>query len=295
MTAGHPRLAGLAAAALVAAAGLVGLSGGPASAALCSGHGVNVVVDYHGLGGGVLKGCDTSGAGKTANKVFPAAGYPLTYVRGSGFVCRVNGKPASDPCQTTSPANAYWGLYWSDGKSGTWTYATSGVGGVSVPDGGFVAFSWQNGGADDPPGTSPVGVKPSPKPTPTPKPQPTTKPAKPTKATKKATTSAAATKASAPSSSASASANASAPASAKASASALPTASPSSASASVLPPTASDSASPDAATPTATQLASSEPDTGGLPPWVPGAVVVALGAATGGVLWWRRGGRRSGV
>ncbi len=291
MTSGHPRLAGLAVAALVAAAGLVGLSGGPASAALCSGHGVNVVVDYHALGGGVLKGCDTSGAGKTANKVFPAAGYKLDYAqRQAGFVCRVNGKPASDPCVNTSPANAYWGLYWSDGKSGTWTYATSGVGSVSVPDGGFVALSWQNGGPNDPPGTSPVGVKPSPKPTP--KPHPTTKPAKPTK---KATATATATKAAAPSSSVAASAKTKASASATASASASSTASPSSASAGVLPPTASDSASPDAATPTATQLASSEPDTGGLPLWVPGAVVVALGAATGGVLWWRRSGRRSGA
>ncbi|MBV9831785.1 MAG: hypothetical protein JOZ82_09310, partial [Marmoricola sp.] len=260
-------IARLAVATLVAAAGLVGLSGGPASAATCSGHGVNVVVDYHGLGGGVQKACDPSGAGKTANKVFPAAGFSLTYAqRQPGFVCRVNGRPSNDPCVNTSPSNAYWGLYWSDGKSGTWHYASQGVGGVSVPDGGFVAFSWQNGGANDPPGASPVAAKPTPTstPRPTPKPKPTTKPTSKPKPTTKATATTT-TKASSASPSATVRASTSPSAKARTSASASPTASASASSpASVAPPTASDSASPDAAAPTTTQLAASHPDTGGL-------------------------------
>ena len=61
-----------------------------------------------------------------------------------------------------SPTNAYWGLYWSNGKSGKWTYSSSGVGGTSVPNGGFLAFSWQNGGSADPPGAAPVNSKPAP-------------------------------------------------------------------------------------------------------------------------------------
>ena len=90
MTSVRSRLAGLVAAALVAAAGLVGLSSGPAAAALCSGSGVNVVVDFNGLGGGVQKGCDPGGAGRSGDKVFPAAGFGLTYAqREPGFVCRV--------------------------------------------------------------------------------------------------------------------------------------------------------------------------------------------------------------
>ena len=94
MTSVRSRLAALVAVALVAAAGLVGLSSGPAAAALCSGSGVNVVVDFNGLGGGVQKGCDPGGAGRSGDKVFPAAGFGLTYAqREPGFVCRVRNAP----------------------------------------------------------------------------------------------------------------------------------------------------------------------------------------------------------
>ena len=41
---------------------------------------------------------------------------PPTYDAASaGYVCRVSGKPADDPCVNTPPADAYWGLFWSDG------------------------------------------------------------------------------------------------------------------------------------------------------------------------------------
>jgi hypothetical protein len=164
---------------LTAPAGLLGLAAAPASAALCSGKGVNVVVDYNGLGGGVQRGCDPGGANEPGDRVFPDAGFALSYAqRQPGFVCRVKGAPSSDPCVNASPANAYWGLYWSDGKSGRWTYSSSGVGGIKVPEGGFLAFSWQNGGEADPPGAAPVNNQPAPtrpptKPTPPPSEAPT--------------------------------------------------------------------------------------------------------------------------
>ena len=164
----RPRLAGLVAVALAAAAGLVGLASAPASAALCSGNGVNVVVDFNGLGGGVQKGCAPNGANRTGDYVFPAAGFALTYARNQpGFVCRVKGTPSNDPCLNTSPANAYWGLYWSDGKSGTWKYSSTGVGSVKVASGGFLSFSWQNGGANDAPSATPRNAKPAPTEAPT--------------------------------------------------------------------------------------------------------------------------------
>ena len=99
---------------------------------------------------------------------FPAAGFALTYARNQpGFVCRVKGTPSNDPCLNTSPANAYWGLYWSDGKSGTWKYSSTGVGSVKVASGGFLAFSWQNGGANDAPSATPRNAKPAPTEAPT--------------------------------------------------------------------------------------------------------------------------------
>jgi hypothetical protein len=294
------RLAGSVAAVLTAAAGLVGLSSAPAAAAFCSGNGVNVVVDFNGLGGGVRRSCDPNGAGRTADKVFPAAGFNLTYAqRQPGFVCRVNGTPGSDPCQNASPSDAYWGLFWSDGKSGKWSYSSTGVGGLKVPNGGFVAFSWQGSEAKDPPSASPSNQQstPSPKPTPT---KSTPKnggggtgdgsgggtsggtggtqqgSSEPTRSAGTNTSPAAtptATRSRRPRPSASGSA------SPKPSASPSPTASA----------TDSDEVTPEATT---TQRVDggfrSDDQDGGLPTWIPVVVIIGLAAAAGGALRLRR-------
>jgi len=306
MTSVHTRLAGLVAAALVAAAGLVGLSSGPAAAALCSGSGVNVVVDFKGLGGGVQKGCAPNGAGKSGNQVFPAAGFGLDYVTNSGFVCRVKARPAGNVCSRTPPASAYWGLYWSNGKSGKWTYSSSGVGGTSVPNGGFIAFSWQNGGSPEAPGAAPVNRKPAPA-TKSP-----TKPATKAPVTNKGTkqsgsgsssanapeqatpdqpskTQAAAgaspqekkAKAAKAKTAKKAKVKAKAKASAKASASA-------SASASAAAAPSDDASSDLSSAEKANSAFAPEEEQDGLPTWVPILVVLALAGAAGGTAWWRR-------
>jgi hypothetical protein len=156
----------LAAAALVAAAAGLGVPA-PAQAASCAtAHGVSVVVDFHQLGGGVETACDVNGGGRTAARQFTDVGHELTYVQQQpGFVCRVDGKPADDPCVRTPPSDAYWSLWWSDGKSGTWTYSSEGVGSLTVPEGGYVALSWQGGSDKAPPRASP-----SPHPTASPSP-----------------------------------------------------------------------------------------------------------------------------
>jgi hypothetical protein len=141
----------------VAAAGLA--VPGPAQAATCSpGSGVTVVVDYHQLGGGHPTSCDAGGAGETADDQFGDAGFTLVYVQQQpGFVCRVDGKPTADqdPCVRTPPSNAYWSLWWSDGTSGKWTYASTAVTSLKVPDGGSVALSWQQGSGRATPGVAP--------------------------------------------------------------------------------------------------------------------------------------------
>ena len=159
----------VAALALVAS-GLVLQSQIPAAAAGCSGSsGVTVVVDYHQLGGGLQQACDADGGGKVASTVFPDSGFPLTYVqRQPGFVCRVAGAPSSDPCVNTPPASAYWSLWWSDGKSGTWSYASTGVGSLTVPDGGYIAFSWQGQDGKAAPGVAPTPRAASSSPSPSP-------------------------------------------------------------------------------------------------------------------------------
>jgi hypothetical protein len=149
------RLVRLAAAALaVAAAGVVVPS--PAQASTCdTASGVSVVVDFHQLGGGVQTFCDTGGAGESAAQQFADAGHTLTYVQGEPFVCQVDSKPDTQ-CARTPPSNAYWSLWWSDGKSGEWKYASTGVTSLEVPDGGYVAFSWQGQSSQAKPRVTPT-------------------------------------------------------------------------------------------------------------------------------------------
>ncbi len=148
----------LAAAAGLAAATGVALPASPAHSAPCSGeNGVSVVVDFNSLGGGVQQVCVAGGGGDAASSLFPAAGYPLNYAsRQPGFVCRVSGKPTTDPCVNTAPAGAFWGLWWSDGDASSWTYSSLGAGALNVPDGGMVAFSYDDVSGTAPPSASPT-------------------------------------------------------------------------------------------------------------------------------------------
>lgn len=296
------RLASLVAATLVAAAGLVGLTSTPASAALCSGSGVNVVVDFGALGGGVQKGCDRGGAGKTGQQVFPAAGFGLSYDLQPGYVCRVSNKPKSG--QTCQATDAYWGLFWSDGKSGKWNYATSGVGGQRASEGGFLAFAWQGSATKRQPATSPKNTTSTPTKTPvptptrtptkkptktkTPKPAKTTKPNKTTattaptqQATPRAVAPVAPTRTPTPTPTPSTKRNPTATATASESTSAGTTPGPSSsAEAAAAVPEAADAQN-------ASSALSPADEQSGLPPWIPVTVVLVLAVAALGGLWWR--------
>ena len=180
----------LLAATLVVAAG----SALPAQAAggCAPGTGVTVVVDFGSLGGGIQQGCVPNGAGRKGSEVVPEAGFALKYVVNSGFVCRIDDKPATDPCQRTPPVTAYWGLFSADGTGG-WSYATVGLAALEVPEGGSIGFRWQDSAATKEPGVAPnqnpepeatqptpIATKqPTKKPTPKPTPQPTVKPSVP--------------------------------------------------------------------------------------------------------------------
>lgn len=128
--------------------------------------GVSVVVDFAGLGGGVSKVCDTSGS-TDAQRLFEAH-HQMTYTqRYPGVVCTIDGKGDS-ACVNMPPADAYWGLWWSDGTDGQWHYSTEGVGSLSVPQGGSVAFAWQDSSSQTRPSVppaKPAASSPSPSPT----------------------------------------------------------------------------------------------------------------------------------
>lgn len=175
----------MAATLLVAAPGSLALMPAAHAAGCFGSGGVTVVVDFQQLGGGAQTGCDPAGGGRVAAVSFPEAGFPLTDVQQTpGFTCRVSGKPATDPCVRTPPATAYWSLWWSDGRSGTWSYATVGVGSLKVPEGGYVAFSWQGQAGRALPGISPTprrSAEPAPTSSPTPDKTPDESPEKPPK------------------------------------------------------------------------------------------------------------------
>jgi hypothetical protein len=135
----------------------------PSQAATCdSASGVTVVVDFHQLGGGVQTFCDAKGAGENGAKQFANAHHDLTWVhQEQGFVCQVDGLPADQPCLTTPPATDYWSVWWSDGKSGVWKYSSLGVTSLKVPEGGYVALSWQHGRGQAPPGVKATAHTPS--------------------------------------------------------------------------------------------------------------------------------------
>jgi hypothetical protein len=300
---------------MVAATG--GVIGGvatapPAAAAACSGAtGVTVVVDHGSLGGGIDQVCSPSGGGKTASSIFVGAGFSLTYVQQQpGFVCRINGQPASDACVRTPPSDAYWGLWWSDGKSGSWTYASVGAGSLNVPDGGYVGFAWQNGGQTAP-GVPATAHASAPTPTPTQAPsqaptsggggghhgsptaKPSTKPsAKPsTKPSTKPTTTPSATPTQAPSLS-----EDTASADTNGSAEATPTLPPSDSATVLATPTEGTTAATasSGATPVSVTADPGDPGTGGsLPVWVVPAVLVLLVGAGVAVLLVRRRHRPS--
>lgn len=163
------RLTSLFAALLLGSAAGVVFATGPATAAACAkGVGVTVVV-------GSSVACDANGGGAANN--FGDTGHKLTYVqRQPGFVCQVDGTPTNSNCVNTPAADSYWGLFWSDGTSGTWKYASQGVGSLKVPAGGWVAFVFQNSETKKYPSMKPLAAT-APKPKPTkPKPKPTSKP-----------------------------------------------------------------------------------------------------------------------
>jgi len=126
------------------------------------GHGVTVVLEPGSLGGRTEVSCDASGGGRTAARIFADVGHELRPVSSSpDFVCRVDDRPADASCAQVPPADAYWSLWWSDGST-PWTYASLAAGGLTVPDGGAVAFTWVDGRDDGTPATRLAGIAGSP-------------------------------------------------------------------------------------------------------------------------------------
>lgn len=267
----------LAAVLLGTAASMVGVAA-PAHAAACApGTGVTVVVNS-----GVR--CDPDGGtGERASKNFADAGHSLSFAsRSGGFVCRVDGQPADDPCTEASPSDAYWALFWSDGTSGTWAYASLGVGSLRAPKGGAVAFVFQKSESKTFPAVpAPVAAPPSSPGSDSGAPKPSKKPKK-TKKSPAPTARATSEPAVVPSADTSPSPTPTPSASASSSA---PTVSPSATTA----PTA-DATIATSEPSGSVDRASTETESGGISPavGVAGLVVLFLLGLAGAIVWRRR-------
>ena len=114
--------------------------------------GITVVVDFTRFGGRVEVRCAAQPV-RSAFEALTRAGFAYQgTVRFPGLLCRIDGEPATDPCQGAPPPNAYW-AYWHAPRGGDWTYSTSG-GGSRVPPPGSVegwAFGDQVEPGIDPP------------------------------------------------------------------------------------------------------------------------------------------------
>ena len=142
-----------------------------ATAAACSGStGVTVVVDFGSLGGGAQVAC-VPGDPTSGLRALAGAGYGYTFAsRQPGLVCRINGKPAEDPCVNAPPTTAYWS-YWHATRGGVWVYSTAGAGSRDPAPGTVEGWAF---GAGRPPAVAPPAPAAAPKPTTTAAPPRTT-------------------------------------------------------------------------------------------------------------------------
>jgi len=151
---------------------------------------VTVIIDYQKLGGGIERYCASNlPKGAVGMDALRAVGVSTagTTHDGTGFVCRLNGRPSAkesiavpgdsdyrEHCVDTPPSTAYWSYWWAK-PGGSWVYSDSGVLSHRVVIGGYEGWSFSNdpeggfGGRNPAPGVKPVAwpeaPKPSPKPT----------------------------------------------------------------------------------------------------------------------------------
>lgn len=151
-----------------------------------NGAGVTVVVDPGPLGDDVRVRCAPPGFGALAVEAAHAAGFEITYADGQPFVCRVDGRPGPDQesCARTPPSDAYWGLFWSDGRSPEWSYSPLGIASLKISSGGSVGLRFQDGGEREEPSLAPTtedtdGSTPAEDPEPTPAPGSPSEPSDP--------------------------------------------------------------------------------------------------------------------
>lgn len=134
-----------------------GRSADPKKGACTTAEGVTVIIDFQELGGGSYTSCAPN-APATGFKALEQAGISWTpTTRSPGFLCRIAGKPANDPCHVPSPTTAYWS-YWLAPRGGHWCYSNLGAGSRRPPAGTVEGWSFvlnKSASATPPPAIAP--------------------------------------------------------------------------------------------------------------------------------------------
>lgn len=104
--------------------------------------GVTVIIDFQDLGADrPFVRCASQPVTSGFSALLQAEIDYTTTVRFPGFICRIGGKPETDPCQTASPATAYWS-YWIAARGGQWCYSNWGAGNRTPPPGSVEGWSF---------------------------------------------------------------------------------------------------------------------------------------------------------
>jgi hypothetical protein len=120
--------------------------------------GITVVVDATAFGDGVKVRCAPQPV-RSGFDALTKAGFSYQgTTQYPGLLCRIDGEPASDPCHSAPPADAYW-AYWHAPRGGDWVYSTSGAG-TRVPPAGSVE-GWAFGDDAEPSIDPPAPVAPT--------------------------------------------------------------------------------------------------------------------------------------
>lgn len=140
-----------------------------------SATGVTVVVDFQQLGGTTIVRCNPQASRGTGLDALKGAGFQIAGVQrwGEAFICRIENRPSAvedipvvgrgtyrEACKDTPPAAAYWS-YWHAGNNCPWEYSQWGVKNRDFIPGGFEGWSFSlNATAETNPSPRIAAVRP---------------------------------------------------------------------------------------------------------------------------------------